>query len=1182
MESSPEKRTFSNAFEIATRRPVAVLMIFLAIVVFGSLSYKQLALNLMPEISYPTLTVRTEYPGSAPEEVETAISRPLEQALGVVNGLVTISSVSQSDLSDIIIEYRWDTNMDQAVQEVREKIDQVFLPEDANRPLILRYDPTLDPILRLGLHGGADLFDLRYLADEDLKRALEKIPGVAAVKVKGGYEEEIRVNVSEKQLVSLGLSLEQINARLYQENINIAGGNLKDGDTEYVVRTLNEFTNIQEISDLVVTYQGSVPIRLKDFAVVEPTYKDREVITRVNGQESVEIAIFKEADANLVAVSQAVRQEIFGTLQEQERWEAHKKAKEKKAEKKPDDKKTDKGEKKKKGRRDSGAPPVRYTPEFMAAALPPGMEIELLSDQSTFVEASIREVRNTAMIGGILAILVLYFFLRNLVTTLIIGTAIPISVVATFAPMHLSNVTLNIMSLGGLALGIGMLVDNSIVVLESIFRCKQEGDSILQAAVRGTGEVGSAVVASTLTTIAVFFPIVFVEGVAGQVFGDMALTVVFSLLASLVVALYFIPMLASRDISAIKQRVSELEAKSGKGKKLLSFSFWPRLIAGFSGLWRWWKRGKWIIRLLKVPLAVVPGLIYILLRGTIELLLNIFQKLLMITIVIAVFAGRILSKLFAWTLKHIMKPLLNGFDFVYQKLADVYPRILETSVQNPGRVLGGALLLFLLCFGLLLPRLGKELIPEVSQGEFNIDMTYPVGTSVETTAQRSFPLERSALELSDVDRVSLAAGVERTSFSTAEEGEHTSKVTVRLRPGGDLQAKEEVVINRLRRDMSQIPEVETKISHPTLFSYRTPVEVEIRGYNLRELGELSESIEGIMHQIPGVVDVNSTFAMGNPEIQVVYNRERVASLGLNVQQIARLVRHKVLGEVATEFREKDRRIDIRVRVKDQDRSDVEDLQRLVVNPGGSQPIKLASVADVIRDRGPARIWRVDQQRAAKVSANVSGRDLGSVVDDLKVELSKLVLPSNIDLAVTGQNREMEESLGSLTFALILAIFLVYIVMASQFESLLHPFIILFTVPLAGIGVILLLWIMGISLSIVVYLGMIMLTGIVVNNAIVLVDYINRLRRRGLKMKEAIITAGKVRMRPILMTTTTTVLALIPMSLGLGEGAEIRTPMALTVIAGLISSTVLTLIVIPTVYALVSREKPVDESQEVSV
>ncbi len=1158
------EHSFSKAFGIATRRPVAVLMVFIAVVVFGAISYQRLSINLMPDISYPSITVRTEYPGTAPEEVENAISIPLEQALGVVDGLVSISSVSQAGLSDIIIEYRWDTDMDQAIQEVREKMDQVFLPEEAQRPLILRYDPTLDPVVRLGLHGGANLFTLRYFADEDIKRALEKIPGVAAVRVKGGYEEEIRINVSEHQLVALGLSLEEVSRRLFQENINIAGGNLKEGDTEYVVRTLNEFKGLDDIANLVITHKNGVPIYLRDFADVQSTFKDREVLTRVNGEESVEIALYKEADANLVAVARNIRNAVFGTPQERARWEAYQKRKAAPAADQTASTQTGRGGA-------QAASPLFMPPPYLEAALPPGMQIELLSDQSTFVESSIRDVRNTAVLGGILAVVILYFFLRNLASTLIIGLSIPISVIATFAPMNLAQVTLNIMSLGGLALGIGMLVDNSIVVLESIFRCREEGDPLLQAAVRGVGEVGGAVIASTLTTVAVFFPIVFVEGVAGQVFGDMALTVVFSLLASLAAAVFLIPMLASRNFNLLNAPAETGNARAFFGRNL-AFSFWGRFRGGVADSWRWWRRGRFVSRLLKALLLLL-ALLYILLRGIVELFLNLFQKVLLLCLTLFALIFRYGGKALSTALKPIMTVLLSWFDSSYKQLAAAYLCLLDWSLANPGRVLAGAALLFILSFFLLLPRLGRELIPEVHQGEFAVELTFPVGTPVETTAQRSFALERKAAGLPDVERVSLAAGVEKNAFSSAEEGEHTSRITLRLHPGGDLARKEARVIDQLRSELRDIPEVETKISHPTIFSIRTPVEVEIRGYNLTDLGGVADQVEQRMSNIPGIVDVKSNFAVGNPEIRVNYDRERVAAFGLNVHQIASLVRNKVLGDVATEFRQGDRRIDVRVRIREEDRASLPDLKRLVINPGGSQPIPLAAVAEVTQDRGPARIWRVDQQRSARISANVAGRDLGGVVRDLKENLAGLNIPNNINLIISGQNREMEQSLNSLTFALLLAIFLVYIVMASQFESLLHPFVILFTIPLAGIGVIGVLYALNISLSIVVYLGMIMLAGIVVNNAIVLVDYINQLRRRGLRLKAAVVQAAQVRLRPILMTTATTVLGLIPMSLGFGEGAEIRTPMAITVIAGLISSTLLTLIVIPVVYCLVNRDHP---------
>ena len=539
--------TPGGAFAITTQRPVAILMVIMAVCVFGWVSYQQLSLDLMPDIAYPTLTVRTEYPGTAPEEVETLVSRPLEQELGVVSHLVGISSISKAGQSDVVLEFEWDTDMNEVSQDIREKVDRVWLPQESERPLLLRYDPSLDPIMRIGLHGPQTLYELRYLAEHDIKRELEGVPGVAAVKIKGGLEEEIHVALNESQMAIMGLDIGQINSRLAQANVNLPGGNLREGQTEYLIRTLNEFGSIDEIAALIIARQGGAEIRLRDIARVYSSHKDRQIITRVNGRESVEIEIYKEADANIVAVAGQVRHRLYG-LPEQQAYVA----------------KLEKGEEipavEGAGEAETGdlseqkrEEAVRITEhlkmvDFLAYRLPEGARLEELSDQSVFIANSIQQVQQSALIGGLMAILILFVFLRNVAHTAIIGLTIPVSIVATFAPMHLFDVSLNIMSLGGLALGIGMLVDNSIVVLESIFRCREEGDDLIRATVRGTGEVGGAVFASTLTTIAVFFPIVFIEGVAGQVFGDMALTVVFSLLASLGVALYFIPMLASRQM----------------------------------------------------------------------------------------------------------------------------------------------------------------------------------------------------------------------------------------------------------------------------------------------------------------------------------------------------------------------------------------------------------------------------------------------------------------------------------------------------------------------------------------------------------------------------------------------------------------------------------------------------------
>ncbi|MDA0337142.1 MAG: efflux RND transporter permease subunit, partial [bacterium] len=562
-------RSTTSSFAITTRRPVAILMVVMAVCVFGWVSYQRLALDLMPDIAYPTLTVRTEYPGTAPEEVETLISRPIERELGIVPHLVRISSISKAGQSDVILEFEWDTDMNDVSQDIREKVDRTRLPEDAEKPLLLRYDPSLDPILRLGLYrdiddGGGDdgdagvaLYQLRELAEEEIRREFESVAGVAAVKVKGGLEEEIHVSLQERQMALLGLDVSAINRRLDQANVNLPGGQLREGQTEYLVRTLNEFKSLDDIGDLIIAKEGGADIRLRDVAHITRSHKDREILTRVNGRESVELEIYKEADANIVAVAQAMQEAVNGTPEQQAyvielaAAAADTATREQQAEAKAGGESEGSDAESLKAERQADAvrtmQHLRMT-DFITFRLPVGTHLDVLSDQSVFIQNSISEVQRSALLGGAMAVLVLLVFLRNLVHTLIVAATIPVSVIATFAPMYLFDVSLNIMSLGGLALGVGMLVDNSIVVLESIFRCREEGDDLLTATVRGTGEVGGAVFASTLTTIAVFFPIVFVEGVAGQVFGDMALTVVFSLLASLAVALYFIPMLASRQV----------------------------------------------------------------------------------------------------------------------------------------------------------------------------------------------------------------------------------------------------------------------------------------------------------------------------------------------------------------------------------------------------------------------------------------------------------------------------------------------------------------------------------------------------------------------------------------------------------------------------------------------------------
>lgn len=1147
-------------------------MIFMGAVVFGMKSYQELALNLMPDLSYPTLTVRSEYPEAAPEEVESFLSRPLEEALSTVSNLVEIRSVSSAGLSEIILEFYWGTDMDLASLDVREKMDRVFLPEEVNRPTILRYNPALDPILRLGIYGEQDLFTLRRIADRELKPDVEGLPGVASVKVKGGLEEEVLVEVDEARLALLNINVDQIAQRLWQENINLAGGSLKEGKAEYLVRTLNEFVDLKDIGEVVVGRkggerdakgsdarglpgeagrtgqggligEGEAEVRLKDVATVRWGQKEQDVITRIDGLESVEVEIYKEADGNTVKVADRVK-DVLG-LTEGPASQA-------------------------KGSRSAGFL-ERFRDDY------PGVELKLISDPSRFIKRAIGEVQDTAFYGGILALVVLFFFLRDLKSTAIIGVSIPVSILMTFIPMFLFGVSLNLMSLGGLALGIGMLVDNSIVVLESIFRCREEGDGILDASNRGTGEVAGAITASTLTTVAVFFPIVFVKGIAGQLFNDLALTVTFSLLASLLVALYLIPMLVSRRVRSEESHVPSERRVEGLGE------LWG---SGMKNTFRWlsengrpdrWLReaggflaggSGWLLRFYGVLHPLFEAL-----RFVMRCLFGLLQGALALVVILGGRSLAPLLNLFARASMALLSPFLFVFERTLQTASRVYPRVL-------GRALKGRAGVILVCVALflhslyLLPRLGTELIPRIHQGQFTIRLEQPAGTPLEETSRDAALIEAMVLKADLVANVFSEIGSEPSGEEALAEqrGENTAELTVMMEDVGRAVQEEDLLIHRLRRGLEDFVGIQTKFLLPTLFSVKTPVEVEIEGNDLEALRQVSGRVEAAMREIPGLADIRRSAMIGNPEVWIEFDRDRLARFGLEVSTAAKGVQAKLLGNIPTQLSEGETRYDIRVRADRKYLRGLEDLWRLEIELGTGNFVPLSSLADMRIVPGPSEIRRVGQRRVAVVSANLKGRDLGSVSREIEERFSTLSLPTGYIVTLGGQNREMQTSFASLRLAMLLAVFLVYIVMASQFESLLHPLVILFSIPLGLIGVVYGLYLLEMPLSIVVFIGVIMLAGIAVNNAIVLVDYVNLLRRRGVPRDEAIVQAGQVRLRPILMTTMTTVLGLAPMALGLGEGAEIRVPMAVTVIAGLLCSTFLTLLVIPALYALVGRRR----------
>jgi HAE1 family hydrophobic/amphiphilic exporter-1 len=1055
-----------NIAEIATRRRVTVGMVTLTFLLFGFIGLRDLKVNLLPDLSYPTLTVRTEYTGAAPSEVENLITEPVEEGVGVVKNLRRLRSVSRTGQSDVILEFAWGTDMDRAGIEVRDKLELLRLPLEAEQPVLLRFDPSTEPVMRLGLVGSSDdegfdivqLKDLRRYADETLKKRLEPVDGVAAVKVSGGLEDEVQVLLDPQKLARLNLSAARVIDRLKQENINISGGAIDEGSQRYLVRTVNQFASVDEMQELLVAVDQGTPVRLRDIASVSAGYKEREAIIRMDGREAIELAIYKEGDANTVAAAEGVRLQL----------------------------------------------------ERLKENLPPDTQLITVDDQSVFIRQSLNDVKNEALIGGALAILIIFFFLRDGWSTFVIAVSLPVSIIATFFFMGQIGLSLNVMTLGGLALATGMVVDDSIVILESIAKARERGLGVIEAAIVGASEVRLAVVASTLTNVAVFLPMVFVEGVAGQLFGEQALTVAIAILVSTVVSMTLIPMLASLQARPL------LSYPEDHQEQLVSQG-----------------------RFARARLAAQSGL------------LGMFMWI-----------GRLVGGI----LGRIGEVLLKPYDW----MAAAYARLLPRAVERPLPILLASALAFVLSMSLV-PGLGLDLIPQLAQGRFEMTVKLPPGTPL----AESDALVRD-LQKKHVDDLQIAAlhGVSgsgtRLDANPTESGENIGKLLIVMTDGQGPTAEAEIT-ERLRDSMQAWPRAEVKFSRPQLFSFATPLEIEIRGYDLDQLKVAGQELVRRLQADDRYADVKSTVEQGFPEIQILFDAERAAALGLTTRQIADQVVRQVRGEVATRYSFRNRKIDVLVRAEESARASAAEIGQLIVNPESDRPVRLSAVANIISTEGPSEIHRVDQERVAVVSANLRYGDLGTAVGNIERMLADNPLGAGLQVNIGGQNEELQASVNSLVFALGLAIILVYVVMASQFESLLHPFVIMFSIPLAAVGAILALKLSSGVLSVVVFIGLILLAGIVVKNAIVLIDRINQLREQGMAKVEAICSGSIERLRPIIMTTLTTLFGFLPLALGGGEGAEVRAPMAITVIGGIIVSTILTLLVIPVIYNLVDRK-----------
>jgi hydrophobic/amphiphilic exporter-1 (mainly G- bacteria), HAE1 family len=1117
-----------SLIEFSTRRRVTIAMATITIVLFGVIALFDLKVNLLPDLSYPTLTVRTEYTGAAPSEIETLITEPVEEAVGVVKNLRKLHSVSRTGQSDVVLEFAWGTDMDQAGLEVRDKLEVLRLPLEAEQPVLLRFNPSTEPIMRLVLATKADqtgseeaaLMRLRRYADEELKKRLEPVEGVAAVKVGGGLEDEVQVLIDQQKLAQLNLPIATVIDRLKQENVNVSGGRLEEGSQRYLVRTMNQFVELDEMRELLVTTGGAgggsnaaqeaaaaasriagsspeaaaaaaaaraaaaessgggaaggMPVRLRDVASVEQGYKEREAIIRIGGREAVELAIYKEGDANTVAVAEQLHAEL----------------------------------------------------ERLKTQMPTDADFTVVEDQAIFIRQALADVRTDALLGGLLAILLIFFFLRDSWSTFVISLSLPVSLIATFFFMGQLDLSLNVMSLSGLALATGLVVDDSIVVLESIAKARERGLGILQAAITGTKEVGMAVIASTLTNVAVFLPLVFVQGVAGQLFKDQALTVSIAILMSLIVSLTLIPMLSAF-----------------KATSPLAYPPEPPHPE--------WRPTNGVMR----PVAATV-------RGSKIGLGAFFFGIAWGLVRIARGIGFVVGGVLRRIADVVMKP--------YDAAAALYGRALPKALARPTLVLLSATVAFVLSLALV-PGLGVDLIPQLAQDRFEMTVKLPPGTRLSETDA----VVRAVQAVHDKDEgVAALYGVSgtgtRLDANPTESGENIGKLTVVLARGGgsDVEARETEL---LRETMQRYPVAQVKFGRPEILSFSTPLEIELRGQDLAEIEVAGRKLAALLAASDRYADVKSTVEQGFPEIQIRFDQERAAALGLTTRQIADLVVRKVRGEVATRYSFRDRKIDVLVRAQQSDRGSVADIKRLIVNPESERPVTLESVAEVIATTGPSEIHRVDQVRVAIVSANLRYGDLGSAVAEVERIVAENPLGTGVDLHVGGQGEELTASINSLLFAFGLAIFLVYLVMASQFESLLHPFVILFTIPLAIVGAVLALKLTSSSISVVVFIGLILLVGIVVKNAIILIDKVNQLREAGVPKIEAILQGASSRLRPIVMTTLTALLGFLPLALGHGEGSEVRAPMAITVIGGLAVSTLLTLLVIPIVYNLLDRK-----------
>lgn len=1020
--------------EFSITRPVTIFMGVLMVLLLGGIAFIELPVDLMPESVYPTISVRAEYPGVAPEEMENLVARPLEEAFAAAPGVEEITSTSSEGSTYVRVAFTYGTNLDEAANELRTRLDRrrSSLPEDMQPPIMYKFDVSQFPIMFLTVAAtDLDARQLRHFVEKQIQYRLERVPGVAQFTIRGGLRREIHVDLDISKLRALDLSVARVVQIVRQENLNRPVGPVHEGQFEVLLRTQGEYQNLDEIRNLVVTTRNNVPVYMRDIATVEDSHEEIRQIVTVDGQSAVRLFIYKQSGANTVKVSDAVWKEV-------ERIH-----------------------------RDHA-----------------NIRITSTGDTADFIRAAINNVKSAAVSGSILAVVILLFFLRSFSSTLIIGIAIPISVIATFALMYFAGFTLNTISFGGLALGVGMLVDNAIVVLENIFRHREKGKNTKEAAVIGSKQVGMAITASTLTTVAVFVPVVFISGMSAQTFQQLAWVVSFSLLCSLVAALTIVPLLCSRYL-----RVShEWEERPG--------------VVGAA--YRWFGRSQ-------------------------------------------------------------------------DRLADRYGRTIEWALDHRKTVVLTATAMFIGAL-LLVPLIGVELQPETDEGEIRVDVELEPGTRVEMTDAVMQRLSKIVREnVPEVQTLMTECGGGGFSRGSSQ---HNGELRIRLVERAKRNRSVREIVQSLRPKLMGQPGMIVRVRVSSGMFMRGSrggsqggdrLAVEIRGHEISVLEDLARQVSQAMASVQGIPDVQISRQPGMPEMLIRVDRLKASTMGLNVSDIADAMETAIGGRRTSMFREQGDEYNILVRLKEQDRLKLAQVGQIPLATPLGRTIPAESVVQMRRQEGPVSIDRADQERIIVVQGAVGDRDLGSIMRDLDARLRQIQKPLGYEFQYGGEYEEQQKTFRELTFAAILALVLVYMVMASQFESLRDPFIILFSIPLAGIGVTTILVLTNTTFNMQAFLGVIILVGIVVNNAIILIDYTNQLRREhGYALREAIIAAGSRRLRPILMTTTTTVLGLLPMALGVGEGSELQAPLARVVIGGLSTSTLITLVLIPVVYMILEE------------